>query len=617
MPLSIVLPMNLRRSLIILMTVICLTVNVAGVLLYNRHETVKEAESWVAHSHEVISQSQGMYGDIEKMIARQRGYLLSRQPEYLKDYSEATMSLSKSLDQLLISTKDNRKQNNHILDIKSDFESLKPLLNRRIDDLKAGRKIDVAITRQDIKDVRERAEIIRAKMVDFINREQQLLRVRLVKNDKQETAYFYTLFAACAISILILIIANALIMTISLKHRETAAELDVAEKDLDKVRERLQLAMQGTSDGVFDWNFKTGEIYFSTRFREMLGYKDDELDNSFEAFDTLLHPDARPEIWEYFNSYKRGEISEYRNDIRMQHKDGSWRWHLVRATALSDEKGDRYRFVGAHTDITEAKLAEQRLIASNKELEDFTYIASHDLRSPLVNLKGFAGEIEYTLGVVTDFVHETLPKIKPQKENEIREALDTDIPQALNFIKNSVTKMEKLTRAILELSRVGRRQFNFERLDIKSIVESCLKALQHQLTTKGVTVTVADLPNTNGDQVAVEQVFGNLIDNALKYLDPKRPGEIEVGGVNGVSENIYHVKDNGRGIRKEDMKKVFELFKRAGKHSDIPGEGMGLSYVQTILRRHGGAIWLESEIDRGTIFYFSIPHHLMKEKTDV
>ena len=608
--------MNLRRSLIILMTIICLTVNIAGLLLYARHKTVKEAESWVSHSHEVIAQSQAFYGNTEKMIALQRGYMLSRQEEFLKDYRAVSNKLDKDINRLVALTKDNPGQNVKLIAVREKMDKLRPLLDQRIIDVTKN-PVDFFKNDNDLQDVKVLADEVRDQTINFFNEEQRLLRLRMVANDKQETSYFYTLFAASAISILILIIANALIITISMKHKEVAADLTIAEQDLDKVRERLELAMKGTSDGIFDWNFKSGEIYFSQRFAEMLGYQESELPNSFDAFDKLLHPEAREQVWAHFNTYKNGDLPEYRNEIRMQHKDGSWRWHLVRATALQDEFGNRYRFVGAHTDITEAKIAEQRLIASNKELEDFTYIASHDLRSPLVNLKGFAGEIEYGLGIVSTFVHDALLQLKPAKADEIRDTIENEIPQSLNFITASVTKMEKLTRAILELSRVGRRQLRFEPLDIKLLVENCLKSLQHQITTKKVTVTVSDLPNTSGDAVAVEQVFGNLIDNALKYLDPDRTGEIEIGGIEGISENIYHVKDNGRGIRAEDLKKVFELFKRAGKHTDIPGEGMGLSYVQAILRRHGGAIWLESEIGRGTIFYFSIPHHLMKEKTDV
>ena len=602
--------MNLKKSLITLMTIICITVNVAGFMLYNRHKVVRESEDWVSHSHAVIMQSQGVYGNIEKMIARQRGYLLARQADYLSDYRQAKQDLNDSLKELIVLTTDNRKQNERLYDMQERVDVLQTILDQKIRNLQDSNQNNDFSVKEDVSEVRDLAEIIREQMRRFIDQEQLLLRDRLIQSDKQETNYFYTLFAASAISILILIVANALIMAISLKQK-------TAEKDLDIAKERLELAMQGTSDGVFDWNFKTSDIYFSPRFREMLGYAPNELQNDFESFDRLLHPETRAGIWEHFNAFKNGSIDEYRNEIRMHHKDGSWRWHLVRATAQSDALGNRYRFVGAHTDITEAKIAQQRLIASNKELEDFTYIASHDLRSPLVNLKGFAGEIEYGLQVVREYIDETLPASNWPKAQAVKDALGQDIQQSLDFIKASVTKMERLTRAILELSRVGRRQLRFELLDMRQIVDNCLKPLQHQINHKNVTVELSDLPDSKGDAVAIEQVFGNLIDNALKYLDPERQGHIKIGGIATVSENVYYVTDNGRGIRQEDLKKVFELFKRAGKHADIPGEGMGLSYVQTILRRHGGSIWLESELDRGTTFYFSIPHHLMKETSDV
>jgi len=122
-------------------------------------------------------------------------------------------------------------------------------------------------------------------------------------------------------------------------------------------------------------------------------------------------------------------------------------------------------------------------------------------------------------------------------------------------------------------------------------------------------VTAADLPQVTADRTALEQIFGNLLANALLYLVPGRPGRIEVGGTRGKSETTFWVRDNGRGIAAEDADKVFAPFRRAGKQ-DVPGEGMGLSYVHTMVRQHGGRIWFESMPDMGATFFFTLTNSL-------
>jgi PAS domain S-box-containing protein len=606
--------MNLRRALVIPLILVCITVNVAGIFLYVRQQRVENSEEWVAHTHEVIAQAESFYGNIEKLVSLQRGFLISGKKDFIVEYFQDSQLLDRDVEQLVILTHDNPEQTKQLASIREKMDILRSMLELKVNGIKIGRKSKSVEIDDDIYQVKHMSDMLRQQINQFTNAEKNLLQARNVETARQERYYFYTLLVASLVSILVLIAANAMILNLATKNREVEADLDMVEADLDKAQERLKLVMQGTNDGVFDWNMATSEIYFSHRYREMLGYNLDELPNTMDAFDVILHPDDRANFWRHFNDFMSGESVDYRDEFRLQHKDGSWRWYLARARAVEDEvTHKRYRFVGAHTDINDMKAAEERLKASNRELEDFTYIASHDLRSPLVNLKGFAGEIESSLGLLKEYVPQALKKVKSPQEAEILEAVESDLPQALGFIKNSVTKMEKLTRAILELSRVGRRQLRFEIIDCNMIVDSILKTFQHQISTQNVEVIRGDLPPVIGDMISIEQVFANLVDNALKYLDADRPGRIEITGARGPSETIFNVADNGRGIRTEDLKKIFELFKRAGRHGNIPGEGMGLSYVQTILRRHDGTVWVDSEVDHGSIFHFAIPNFLNPE----
>jgi signal transduction histidine kinase len=264
------------------------------------------------------------------------------------------------------------------------------------------------------------------------------------------------------------------------------------------------------------------------------------------------------------------------------------------------------------SDITERKRAQERLQRyaadlerSNEEVKNFAYIVSHDLRVPLVNLKGYSSELRSALQVIGSNFDAALPHLNDEKRSEVAMALHEDVPEALEFITNSVSRMDSFINSILLLSRMGRRDLKPETIDMNAVVQETLANLAHQIQERGITVTTGSLPPVVADRTALEQIIGNILGNAVKYLDAERSGQIEISAATNNGEMIFSIRDNGRGIAQEDMDKVFAPFRRAGKQ-DTPGEGMGLAYVQTLVRRHGGRIWCESELGKGTVFTFTI-----------
>ncbi len=251
------------------------------------------------------------------------------------------------------------------------------------------------------------------------------------------------------------------------------------------------------------------------------------------------------------------------------------------------------------------------LEARNEELGRFTYVASHNLRTPLVTLQGFAAELRFALEAMGSAMNAALPHLDKDQRQAVAQALQEDIPEALDFIDSSTTQMDRLTNALLELSRLNRRKLKLELVDMGALVQTTLQTLAHQIEQRQVKVTVEHLPEVVADQTSMEQIMGNLLTNAVIYLDPDRPGEIEITAESSPDETTFHIRDNGRGIAEEDMDKVFAPFRRAGRQ-DVPGEGMGLPYVQTLVRRHGGRIWVESEPGKGSTFYFTIPAKTLK-----
>ncbi|MBF0473517.1 MAG: HAMP domain-containing histidine kinase, partial [Nitrospirae bacterium] len=177
-------------------------------------------------------------------------------------------------------------------------------------------------------------------------------------------------------------------------------------------------------------------------------------------------------------------------------------------------------------------------------------------------------------------------------------------------ISSSTARIDYLSKAILNLSRLGFVELTFVTIDMESLVDSIIKTLTHQISYKKVKIVrVQKLPLIIADRTSMEQIISNIVDNAVKYLVNGRQGIIEINAAVTSKETIFHIKDNGRGISPSDSEKVFAVFRRAGIQ-DVAGEGMGLSYAKTLIRRHNGQIWFDSIEGQGTTFSFSIPKGL-------
>jgi len=252
--------------------------------------------------------------------------------------------------------------------------------------------------------------------------------------------------------------------------------------------------------------------------------------------------------------------------------------------------------------------------ATNSELQSLVNIIAHDFRSPMVNLQGFAQEIGVSLAELRKVINDETLCLMEKTHAKIDELLDKDVPEAQAFINSAIDRLSRMIEALLKLAREGRRQMIYKEVDMSKLVNAVLQSYYHQTEDKTFQFEVGALPIIKTDQLAVEQIMSNLVDNAIKYLNFGQPGKIGVTGLDNGNDYLFSVQDNGRGIAAGDLERIFEIFWRSGRQ-DLPGEGMGLACVRTLIRQLGGKVWCESELGVGTKMMFTVPKHYLLAET--
>jgi signal transduction histidine kinase len=254
-----------------------------------------------------------------------------------------------------------------------------------------------------------------------------------------------------------------------------------------------------------------------------------------------------------------------------------------------------------------ASLEEQR-----QENEMFVYSVSHDLRSPLINLQGFSQELTSSARDLEHLFERT--GVPPEVEEQGKKLIKQNVAESIHYIRTAVERLARIMDALLRLSRAGKVQYQWQTIEMSALVSRVVDALRGNIKEKNAEIILNPLPDACGDSLAVEQIFANLLGNAVKYLDPDRPGRIEVGCLGTHPKmnhgmRVYYVKDNGLGIPEAYHTRVFTAFNRL--HPDASsGEGIGLALVRRMVERLGGSVWMQSTSGVGTTFFTALPSHV-------
>jgi PAS domain S-box-containing protein len=334
-----------------------------------------------------------------------------------------------------------------------------------------------------------------------------------------------------------------------------------------------QLVWMAKPDGAVD--------YYNRRFQEFRGIAQTG-ENNWQ-WTPVIHPDdleATVDAWQ--RAIATGEI--YQAEHRVQMADGSYRWHLSRGLPVRDEQGAITRWFGTATDIHEQKLVEEKLEASNRALQEFAYVASHDLQEPLRKIEAFGDALLDTPGNLDD-----------RQQNFIER------------MRSAAGRLSDMVNSLLQLSRVNTQAQSFTRVDLSKVVAEVISDLEHQIRNTNGTVELDSLPAIQGDPLQLHQLFQNLIGNALKYHRPGVAPVVKIGAVSFSDSIQITVSDNGIGFDPDDAGLMFLPFQRLVGRSEFEGSGMGLAICRRIAERHGGTITADGQPGNGANFTVSLP----------
>ena len=527
---------------------------------------------------------------VDEMILSQQGYMIFGEEQFIDDYEDTKETLSRTLAELSFIRPEDKLQRGilgavkqKIFNLGTELENRASIrltvnaaemvaINTKIDKLKS------EISKSFETLIAEGRSLLDSQSLSAENKARQNERLMLVAG-----------------GIAALLIASIVANIIFRRGYRRLLTGQVSEEE-----EVLELAVEGTKDGIFDWDIKSGDVSYSDQFIAMLGYEQGEFEGNFDDFTDRLHPEEKEAVQNYIDLYLSGRLSEYSNTFRMRHKSGRWVWVRSRGSVTMDDRDVPVRFVGTIADISTEKDYELKLQAAIQKAEEansakseFLAHMSHEIRTPLTAITG-----------VADILDQNAHELDEKKQKLVK------------ALHSSSISLKDLISDVLDFSKIESGELELEAtpFSLQDLFENITSIMSVRTNEKNLDFVFEyeDVKNIEfyGDPVRLRQILINLIGNAIKFTEH---GHVHVKATKEDQGDFsilrIDVEDTGIGISKEQTELIFERFKQADSSVSrkFGGTGLGLPISKKLAGLMGGSIEIESETGKGSTFSLILP----------
>ena len=565
---------SILQKLIIFFFIILIINGIIGYAVYKSNLRLRDSEQMVRHTEQVISLSNNILSQGKDIEASSRGFVITNDSTFLEPLTIAEKTIFINIEQLRQLIIDNHNQLPRV-------DSLNFNIHKRLDfslhavELRSKNGLASAIAYISNKQGKNYSDHIRQITNAIQMEETTLLKQRKVTNEHSMAAFnrfSVVMFILMEVFTVFLLFATGKNLLQNKEKEKRAEELIIANSELayqnEEKEKRAAELIIANSELAFQNEEKEKRASELIIAYKKLVFQNEEKEK--RAAELII---ANKEL-----IYQNEEKGKRADELIIADKELDYQ---------NKEKGKRAaELIIANKELVFQNEEKEKQEAANKELEAFSYSISHDLRAPLRHIGGF---IDLLI-----------------KNNSSQ--LDETGLRYLNIVYESSHEMGNLIDALLTFSRLSRTELNRTKINSKNMVNHVIETFSDELAGRTVEINISELPDSMGDEDLINQVWVNLISNAIKYSRNKKQAIIEIGSKIENDKTIFSIKDNGAGFDMNYADKLFGVFQRLHKARDFEGIGIGLANVNRIVVRHGGTCWAESEVDKGATFFFSIPN---------
>jgi PAS domain S-box-containing protein len=584
--------LKIRWPFIIFAVAVLLAIQITVTVNYFYHTRLQQVESAVGRTERALYAQHDFLQIFQKLFIAQRSFVVTGDEKFQTLYLDLKTQSQDMLDQVIALSRAGNADS--ALNLRQKYAALIAFMDNSIA-LRLRHGVNFPLNNSRSQESFNRMSDFDDSLSHYIALERKYLSNYKLLQQRRQAAYNQGILATAIISSFFLGALGYLLLKQQQRENETQA-------NLKETKERLDLAITGSNDGIWDWDILNNQIFFSARWKDIVGYNNDEMPNAIKALDLLLHPDDKAAVWNSFDQYLSKKVGTYETTFRMRHKDGTWRWIMSRGQALWRDDGTAYRMIGVHTDITSMKHMEENLNSAREHAEfanqaktDFISHISHEIRTPLNAIIG---------------VSRLLSQANPLSEN---------YREHVNVLHTGAQNLQFLINDLLDLSKLDQGSLVLDTLDfnLRTMISEHVELYRYQAHSKELGLSFhSNVPEDAfyaGDSLRIGQIINNLLSNAIKFTDS---GSIAV--TLDRTEDSKHknrdlitltVEDTGIGIAHDNIDKIFHKFTQSDQSISrrYGGSGLGLSICKELCDLMHGSITVHSIEGQGSEFTVKIP----------